>query len=318
MGKGRKEKENSVENPKRRLSSDGVSPNLKQESKSVRIEMGEQEIKDMNNRISGMEKKLEKLDMLDKLDEILAWQHQHTASISNLEKRVDDLEDHVVVLRERHHEAVSREEFDSIKKKNHTLEQALLNDRLIIMNLPLSIANDKNVFDTTVENIMKALNVPINESHFEAFDGKSRDKKTATVTLKFSSSLLKSRAVRNFRNIKKSIADNCPLLVENLITLPPDHFLNGKRIMISNKLTQHNMQLLKHARTKVPSHFSFVYDTPESIIKAKIGDNFYKIETEDDIDRLVKEVDSNRGASKKTLAKNANITPRTTRSQINK
>lgn len=308
MGKGGKVAGNQ-EKSKRNRSDDELSPTLIKDQKHQKMSVSEKDFKELSDNVAAMMKMMKRLELLDS---IKASQDELCSSFKAIEKRVESLEKKYDEMREEQESEVVCEKLRAIEKKNHALEQALLNDRLIVRNLPIDLVSNVEMLDNVLRNLFNALKISISDSQVEATAMKAPDKKSANIALKLSSAMLKTRIVKQFRAMKKQITEDCPLLVDKLVTLSSDHHLNGRLVMISNRLTPYNTKLIQNARKLVPSHFDFAYDTPESLIMVRIGDKFYKIESDGDIQSLVDEVEKNR-EKKKTGNKTRSTPTMTTR-----
>lgn len=188
-----------------------------------------------------------------------------------------------------------KDDLNAIKKNTLSLDQELRNDRLIIRNLPLEICGNKSSIHSAIQKVFTAINLNIKDTHYDAFSTKSTEKKSANIVIKLSSSMQKSAIIRKYRQSKQQRSS---LLVSKIFNLPESHSLSGKLIVIANKLTSSNAQLMENARKYVPSHFNFVYDTPDSKIMVNIGNEFHKIENNEDIVTLIGVIDENRQRQK--------------------
>lgn len=297
---GKKGKGEKADN-KRERSDDEVSPKSTQEAKQTKMEERTMEV---------ILAKLEKLDHLEAIQNDIASmkaaQTEFFSSLKSLGKKVDNLEKDVKLIKDSQNSDETMKEVKRIQRKNNTLEQSLVNDRIIIRNLPLSVYENKSLMKSTVCKILTTLDLDINEDAYDAYAIKVNSKMCANIVMRFVSTLLKVRVIKKFRGMRRERGNDCPWLVENIVEIPNDHHLNGKQITIANKLTSANADLIQQARKHVPSHFNFVFDTPEGLIMVKINDKFHKIEAEDDIEQLIGSTTAKRDES------NSQQTPATT------
>jgi hypothetical protein len=222
---------------------------------------------------------------------IKASQEAQSEKFETFRKKIEDIETSFETLRESTLCEKIKEDVSEIKKTTLALDQEMKNDRLILRNLPLEICDNKTSMNSAIKQIFSALELDINDTQFEAFSTKASDRKSANIVMKFSSSIQKSAIIQKYR---KSKQQRSSLLVSKIFKLPESHSLNGKLIVVANKLSSSNAQLMQNARKYVPSHFSFVYDTPDSKIMVNIGDKFHKIENNHDIANLIGIIDDNR------------------------
>lgn len=282
MGKSGKNKEI----PTKKIESE-FSPTVNEKSNQNVCPIEE---KDIRKLISSVERLTEKYDAIQvEIASIKLSQNKIFESHATLEGRVESLEKDLQVLRETDESKMIREELEDIKKKNEALYVAQGNDRVVLRNLPLGIHEDQREMKCVIHKVLGALELDIPDSNFEAFSMKAAETQSTNLVVRFSSSMLKTQVVKKFREAKKSKPFES-LRIENFVTLPQNHHLIGKTLMITNKLDHRSTQLILKARKYVSSHFDFVFDSPDGTIFAKIGRNFHKIESEDDIEQLVKKI----------------------------
>lgn len=231
-----------------------------------------------------------KYDLIqEEVSSIKSSQNKLIETQSALNVRVDNIEKNLQNWRHAHERDEIKEELEEVKKKNDALFMAQGNDRIIMRNFPLEIQSDQQKIRNVIHKVLNVLKIDVSGSHFEAFSVKAADKESANIVVKFSSSMMKSQVVKRYREAKK-IKPFDSLRVDNLTELAQSHHLSGKSVMISNKLNNHSTRLIFNARKYVNSHFDFVFDSPEGNIFAKVGGSFHKIETDSDIEKLVKKI----------------------------
>lgn len=290
MAKGGKHKKMQTESPKISQDTDETPTTKTLESKAW--QMSEELFMKLMMSVEAVSVKIEAIQT--EVTIVKKTQMEIKESLVSLEKKVENLDMSVENVRESPvYEEIS-ENLRKIKTKAYALDQASLNDRLIMRNLPAEITKDKSMMNAVVKKIFASLDVEINDTQFEAFATKAKDEKSANIVMKLSSEMLKSEVVRKFRKVKK---EGVSLLVNKVANISKNHHLNGKQVMIANKLSSYNFQLMQTARKHVPSHFDFVFDTPESSIMVKIGNNFYQIENEEDIECLIENIEKKKAES---------------------
>lgn len=116
------------------------------------------------------------------------------------------------------------------------------------------------------------------------------------MSIKIASDSTKIKVLKKFKAMKNDPNLGTSLLVEKHTTLAPNHPLNGIKLSMANKLTAFNVDLINKARNFAPSHFDYVFDSPDGTIKAKIGKDSRPeiIRCEEDIARLVADIEKNR------------------------
>jgi hypothetical protein len=306
MGKGGKHSKNPDTPAKRGRSDDEISPNSRQEHKSIKMSISEDELKGLITNVAVMMKTLET---------IKTSQDNFTAAFMKMDTRMTDLETKVDQIKVACETDDLREQIHMLQRENSTLKQSAkqseVNNIAIIRNLPLEIVGDDESTSKIIQSVLRTLNV--SSVYFEAEAYKARDKKTANITVTFTSAQSKSKVFQKFRKLKNDKVNGSSLLVEKHVNLANEHFLNGKMIMIANKLTKFNADLVKKARDYVPSHFDYVFDSYDGTIKAKIGDKFSTIHDEDDIKQLVEEIEKYRPAKRNQNHRGSPITTRSTK-----
>lgn len=218
-------------------------------------------------------------------------QEAESEKFETFKKKIEDIETSFETLRESTLCEKIIEDVTEIKKTTLSLDQEMRNDRLVLRNLPLEVCDNKSSMNSAIHKVFSALQLDINDTQFEAFSTKALDRKSANIVMKLSSSIQKSAIIQKYRQSKQQRSS---LLVSKVFKLPQNHSLNGKLIVVANKLSSSNAQLMQNARKYVPSHFNFVYDTPDSKIMVNIGDKFHKIENNHDIANLIGIIDDNR------------------------
>jgi hypothetical protein len=200
-------------------------------------------------------------------------------------------------------------------------DQGQKNDTLFIRNLPREVVDNVMLRNDVIEKIFDTLNINLKSTVYasSAFPQYSLNQQAATVELTLPSSLLKITAMKNFRSIRGDKQNyNGQFLCEKFAELPVGSLLNGKSIMLANKLSQHNLDLAKHARSFVDTHFEFVFETPDSRLLV-FRDGFHPINTTEDVQRLVEKFDNNRLNKKKSKSQHQSTSSandgRATRSQ---
>lgn len=312
--------ENQLNTPKRSREDDSISPASTQRDKdqkmSTLIESDVLALRQLFTDFGVMKSEFAVIrSMKDDITEIKESQQKYLKKVEDIERKIESLEHEVDALKERGIGDDAEQELDELRKKNHAVEQAMINERLTIRNLPIEIREKREDVQTTVERIFNILQLDINSHDYEAYATPTPNRKLAKIELKFSSAMLKARVLRKFRESKRAITDDSPFIVERLIQLPSDHELNGKLISISNKLTPHNAQLIKSARKLSPSHFDFAYDSPEGVIFVKVGERSHRIMDESDIMMLKEDIEKSRAAAgtRKNQGGGSKITPAVTR-----
>lgn len=269
MGKGGKNSKNSSETPKRKQSDDEISPSLVRDQKRIKMPVNEEEFRKQTDMIAALSKKLDKLDMLDsmklEIGEIKASQDELCNSFKGMEKRVENLERDVGELRESKVIEELQGEIKQLSMKNNALEtkvkemssqsESYNNDTMIIRNLPLDVCDNDGRLLEVIDKVFAALNMPLNFTHYTATTKSVQGKNSARATIKFSSAMLKAKVIRQFRAIRNAENYDGELLVERVLQLPVGSPLNGVHLAMSSVLTKHNVELIKHARTFVKSHF---------------------------------------------------------------
>lgn len=315
MGKGGGRKEKPSETPKRKLSDNEISPSLVKESKFIKMPISEEDFKKQSSDIASIMRKLDKLDLLDsmkdEISQIKTSQTEMCNSFKVMEHRVETLERDVSEMRESKSVEQLQDEVRRLNDKNNALETkihrmtAQSNDSVNIRNLPANLCqNDEEAFNV-VGKVLTALGMPLDWTQYTVqYKPDTINRLAIRATVKFSTSMLKAKVIKRFRDVKNATNYDGELLVERVFQLPMDHQLNGTHLAMSNVLTQHNLELLKHARKFVDSHFAFVFDTPHGLVKVNLGkDNFKKVETIDDVQRLIEEIERNSELRKKPIDK---------------
>lgn len=212
-------------------------------------------------------------------------------TMENIEGRVSTLEDDVKVLKDvaSNQEAVEGE-MNDLWLQNESLKQEMMSNQLVIRNLPLKVIDEKEEATQCAKKIMAAIGMAVTESNYEAFAFKTSKAKTASIQITFETSMLKARALKKYRELKKADEEN-PFTVEKFVNILPDDPFNGKLITMSNRLTPHTMSILLEARKFIPNDFIFVYDTADCHVIAKGKDGkSYKIRSESDIQEAIKQI----------------------------
>lgn len=274
---------NRQETPKRAREFDDISPNSQQNLKVQKPTLT-------------MEQKIDLLladnsKILLELSAIRSQNDEFQKSLKNLDGRVSNVESEVQKLKLGKPEVTNdlARQIQQLKVKNNELEQSLINNTIIIRNLPHEIGEEKNMHEA-IKNIFNILEIDIDQASYKAFSKKKdRNDKVASIEMKFVSSVQKEKVVSKFREMRKNKQLDVPFAVEKIIGLTVNHELNGKTITISNKLTPHSFQLLQHARKHVPATFTYAYDTPDGSIKVKKGSKTFTIRSIDDVEKLIGE-----------------------------
>lgn len=245
-----------------------------------------------------IKEKLKKLETLDEIRSDVSQIKQEHADFKNalsaIDERVKKIEVRMVELDEQEerlpHEL--KEEIEVLKTQNNALAQAQLNS-IVIRNLPKEIREDKKHVETVIENVFKALELDVKDDDYEAYAYEVKSKGTANISMKFSASKMRKNMLTRFKNCRRQ-KNLESFLVEKLIGLPVDHLLNGTTISIHNQLTQFNAKLLQYARSYVPSHFAYAFDSMDGEIKVKVGDKLLKVDSTEEIDKLVSTMGKNK------------------------
>lgn len=293
--------EKDASTPKRGREDDTISPTSEQKEKNQKMstftEKDRLALMQMCSEFSSVKADIAAIKAIkEDVAEIKETQSKYLASIEAMESQVERLQRDVDMLKE---SGVGNTESEllELRRKNHSMEQLLMNERLVIRNLPIEIKEKKEEVPALVERIFTVLNLDVDCDDFEAYATPTPNKKLAKIEVKFSSAMLKARVLRKFRDVKRRSTDDSPFIVEKIVGLPNDHELNGKLLSITNKLTPHNAQLIKSARKLSPSHFDYAYDSPEGVLFVKIGEKSHRIDDESDIQLLKEEVEKNRETS---------------------
>lgn len=298
--------------PKRGLENDEISPTSRQDQKKMTSEF--EQLKNMfENQMIAMNNFDSKMESMQKnINSIMACNEQFHESLKAMDERVTKTEEEVAALKseERKHVEETKKELEEVKLKLHHYEQALNNNQLVIRNLPSEIKESKNALKSVVERIFTTLEIDVTENDFEAFAVATSNKNIANIHMKFSSCLLKARIVKKFREMRKQ-SDQAPFIVEKLIGLPESHELNGKLMTISNKLSQQSTKVLQYARKMTPTPFEFVFDTPDGNLMVRFGGKVHRIDSCDDVDKLV--VIAEKAIQKQPKKTKDKATPVTTR-----
>lgn len=306
MGKAQNSKNNSA---KRILSDDEISPNSKREDKLMKMGLSDEELKNMADNVAKIMVNMEKIKMLD---DIKSSQDKLTEAFHTMNLRVADLEKKVEEINESREIDTLREELNVTKGRCHILEQANVNNKLFVRNLPLEIIGNDMMIQSTVNSILNTIGLP--NTYFDGEARKAANNQTANILLTFATDTSKAKVLRKFKSMRKDQALGSSLLVEKHITLAQNHPLNGIKLSMANKLTAHNTHLINEARKFVPSHFMYVFDSPEGMIKAKINKDVppVTIRSVEDMNMLVEKVEADRRRPSNASARE---TPVNTRSR---
>lgn len=292
--------ENRPEAPKRKLSdNEEISPSVRHKEKERKMIVDEKSFNDLLASVQTIAKQLEVMNgemrkINQSQDELKQSQEELKQSFLGVETRVASLEREVTELRAKEVNVEQLcEKIRILEKKSIINDQAKNNDTLMLRNLPKEVCDDKALLKNVLEKFFDTLNINLTASPYKANAFPVSNNRYATVELKLSSETLKMDAIQNFKKIKGDVSNNGQLLVEKFVQLPTDSQLNGKILMISNKLTPHYLELVKHARTYVNTHFEFVYETPDGRILV-FRDGFHRIDTMEDVQLLVEKFDGNR------------------------
>lgn len=274
--------------PKRPLEFDEISPGSQQETKKMTSEL--EQLKNMfENQMTLMKEMAGTIESIQKdVISIKSTNEKFQERLVAVEERVTKTEEEVEVLKNdgKRHVEETKMELEAIESKFHAYDQSLLNNQLIIRNLPGEIKDSRNSMNTAIERIFQALEIDLNENDYEAYAVANSNKNIACIHMKFASTMLKTRVVKKFREMRKRI-DDTPFIVEKLIGLPTEHELNGKLITISNKLSQHSTKVLQYARKSTPAPFDFVYDTPDGNLMVRFSGKAHRIDSCEEVDKLV-------------------------------
>jgi archaellum component FlaC len=302
MGKGGKKAQDNGETPKRpRSDEEEISPSVKPESKlRKKMQVDEEAFQKLSMMVEGMWKNFDpmknKIDSVDskldglctELQKVKESQEEMRESFKTVEQRVENLESDASELRDMRSSGKLIETIRMLEKKDAIAEQAKINNVLMIRNLPKSLCGNKAMTQMVVEGIIRALNFDVQRVQFIAKAFPAKDKRGAVIELKLASDWLKNEMMTNFKKIKDDKSNNGQLLVEKIMQLPIDSPFNGKIFMLSNKLTQHYIDLMNFARTFSPSHFKFIMETPDSrLLTFADGFGFNPIDNEEDVRGLV-------------------------------
>lgn len=314
MAKGKKSSEKaekSSKNTKRQRSEENeeLSPTVVQEPKQSKTMPANNDMRELSAKVDII------LSRLIILDEIKLAHEDFKSSLKAVELRVVTLEKKSDEVRE------LREEIVDLKKKNSSLSVALNNTQLIVRNLPKESCKDDASINSTIKHIFQTINVKMDVDYMEIEVKESHDKKSTMLKLEFISPMLKTRVIKAFRKLRTDTknSQDCPLLIDKLFTLAQNHPLNGKLLTISNNLPWHSMQLLTYARDHVGTHFKYVYDTAEGVIKVNMNGKSHAVLMFGDVDWLIAEAERARGTGPGNTSNS--VTPdddnqgRTTRSQ---
>lgn len=290
----------NVKTPKRQLENDEISPNSQQENKKMPSD--EVHMKNLYENQERIIAQLSKLDGIQRdVNAIKECSKKFEASLAAMDARVTVVEEELKSLKrdEKQIDDELREEMEKLKARNLSLEQSLLNSQIMIRNVPSHVKESKATLKATTERIFAAMEMDVSENDYESFATVGVNKNVATIHLKFASSIMKTRVVRKFREMRKANEGDPPFIVEKLIGLPMDHELNGKMITISNKLSQQNLATLQHARKFTPAKFEFVFDTPEGNLMVRALGKLHRIFSCDDVDSLLESVDKAKAVTAK-------------------
>jgi hypothetical protein len=283
-----------TETPKRHRSEDDdeLSPSVRQEEKVIKMQT-DKKLTELAEAVRLMSSKLDVLSqMKDEMGEMKNAQRELCEVFKATEGRVESTERDVTALRESNNQLCER--ICELEKKSFSNDQDRLNDTLMIRNLPKEICDEKSILKSVVENIFHTLGINLKATPYTANAFKDKQSKSAVVEVKLSSGALKTQAIESFRKLKKDKANNNgQLLVEKFVNLAVDSPLNGKLLMLANKLTPHYLELAKQARKYVGTHFKFVLETPDSRLLI-YRDKFHQIDTSKDLQELVGKYDRDR------------------------
>lgn len=294
--------------PKRDLSEDEISPDSKRKEKVTKMVLSDTDLENLVANVAAIMKNTETMNA--NIDEIKLSQNKLAESFNNMHVRVTDLEKKVDDLRESREIEVLRHELKVIKGQFHALEQSGANNKLFVRNLPLEVIENEETTENVIKSIMNVIGMP--HAYYEAEPRKAPNNQTANVLLTFATDATKSKVMRKFKALKNDKARGSALLVEKHITLARDHTLNGVKVSMANKLTAFNAQLIKEARKFAPSHFEYVFDSPEGLIKVKITNDTspVTIRCEEDLRKLVEKIENDRRKQPHSSARTSPITTR--------
>lgn len=272
------------ETPKRSRQSDSESsPTSQKPEKLQKMEFTSEQIQQILQAATQLPALLIEIAELNKINrEFRDNQEKMAEQINNIHSRVQNLEDDVSELKQQPPNQVE-EQIEELKVQSQQLHQSSLNTTLLLRNFPIEMKTDKTALALALSNTFKILELDIKSEDYEATAIKVRGKELTFIQLRFASEIMKVRVIKKYREMRKSSTDEPTLLMEQITPIPHDHELNGKMLMVQNKLTKHNFDILKAARAIVPSHIEFVYDTPEGKILAKVGDEMRELRSEQDI-----------------------------------
>jgi hypothetical protein len=299
---------NTPKNSKRNLSEDEISPDSLQQKKTVKMNLNPEQVQSMLesiNLIPEMSRQIKDFQSIkETVSDIQKTQHVIVAAIDTIKERVQALEEEVSVLKQHPPSEVLDDiasQVSEVRKENQYLHQLSLNNVLMMRFFPIEVKTDNVMMENALRKIFATLEIEMNPNEYEAHAIKVRNKNLAHIQVKFSSSLLKTKVLKKFREVKKAstnASEPGPFLMERLMSIPSSHDLNGKFLTMQNKLTRANFDLLNAARKYAPSHFEFVYDSPEGIIMARAGGQVHQLFDENDIMELVEKIEEDKKKSK--------------------
>lgn len=307
MGKGRRNQkidQNKQETPKRSRSvanseeEEEISPSVLKDSKKSKMGVSDKDFRELSNKVELVLTQLVDVnEKLKALDQIKSTQEELVSHVHTIEKRVEKVEKQYDELRESGINEQLRAEVEEMKKKIHKMDQESSTE-LIVKNLPLTIIDNQPQLHEVINKLFATINYKIDCDRIELNASKSKDQKSAIVSMNFESPRIKTQVLNNFRDVRKRFKDDCLFLVHKFVSLPTDHHLNGQSITVANKLTPHFARLMSSAR-EYSSHFDFIYDTPKGSIIMRINGKFEPIVTFEDIHRLLGDKPKDRKEKKK-------------------
>jgi archaellum component FlaC len=312
MESSEQETQDTPKTSKRALSEDEHSPTSKQQRKTLKMDITPEQFKEMMDAIKQIpEMRQQLLDDLPTIKEEMSGmrkaQESMATSLESIKERVQILEEEVQALKENPPTEQLEEvmsQIEEIQRENQILQQMKVNNVIMLRNFPIEIKSNATMMKTAVEKLLNTLELNISANDYEAHAIKVRNKNLAFIQMKFSSDILKVRVLKKFRDMKKSTANTnepAPFLIEKLVELSIDHELNGKVLSIQNKLTRANFDLLNAARKFAPSHFEFVFDSPEGNIMIRANGHIHQVLSEREVNELVKRIDNEKKKTKSQL-----------------
>lgn len=298
--------------PKRIRDDDTISPESLQKTKERVIRMAStsdeqfKQIIDSLNEINASQKSMEA-----NISQMMKENAEFKQSICEIDQRVKEVEKKIEKINMIDEESSNemKSKLLALEAQNNILHQKQLNCNVTIHNLPKHVKEGSENVKKVMQNIIDDLRLNIQPTDYDAYAIETKKKDLAMINVRFESLKMKKMFTEKVRAYKRD-KNESHLLVEKIIEIPEDHPLNGKKITVTNHLTAYNFMLLQYARKFVPSHFLYAFDNDDGIIKVKIGQSFEKITSTVEVDKLVSKVeaDKNKKKTKNNIPKSTRVT----------